>query len=268
VFGFLGPNGAGKSTTIGMLLGLLQPTAGRVEILGEAVSPGQTRPLRRIGALLASPGLYPYLSGRENLALQARLRPGIGPERVDEVLAQVGLSEAAGRKVSGYSTGMKQRLGLAAALLARPELLILDEPTNGLDPAGMRDMRELVRSLAEEGMTVFLSSHLLHEVEQICDHVAVLNGGRVVAQGPVGELLGGQIVVRVTIEAPQNAAALLRKMPGVKEIKVNGRGFEVSGLSSQAVITQLVANGQVPSEVTAGRGDLESTFLALTESQA
>jgi ABC-2 type transport system ATP-binding protein len=267
VFGFLGPNGAGKSTTIGMLLGLLRPSAGRVEILGEPVGPGHTGALRRTGALLGSPALYPYLSGRDNLLLLARLAPGIGPERVDEVLAQVGLSEAAERKVSGYSTGMKQRLGLAAALLARPELLILDEPTNGLDPPGMRDMRELVRSLADGGLTVFVSSHLLHEVEQVCDRVAVLNRGRVVAQGPVGELLGGKTVVRVTVTAPQDAAAVLNKLPGVQDIKVNGRGFEVCGLSGQAVIAQLVASGHVPSEVTAGRGDLESVFLALTESQ-
>ncbi len=268
VFGFLGPNGAGKSTTIGMLLGLLHPTAGGVEIFGEPVTPRHTRALRRTGALLGSPGLYPYLSGRDNLALLARLSPKVSRGRVDEVLAQVALTEAAGRKMSSYSTGMKQRLGLAAALLAGPELLILDEPTNGLDPSGMRDMRELVRSLAGEGMTVFLSSHLLHEVEQVCDRVAVLNSGRVVAQGPVGELLGGQIIVRVAVPAPQEAAALLRTLPGVQEIKVNGRGLEVSGLSSQAVVAHLTANGLVPSEVTAGCEDLESVFLTLTESQA
>jgi ABC-2 type transport system ATP-binding protein len=266
VFGFLGPNGAGKTTTIGMLLGLLHPTGGRLEIFGEPVTPAHTRALRHVGALLGTPGLYPYLSGRENLALVARLAPKLSRGRIDEVLAQVELTGAAGRKMSSYSTGMKQRLGLAAALLAEPELLILDEPTNGLDPAGMRDMRELVRRLADQGMTVFLSSHLLHEVEQVCDRVAVLNTGHVVAQGSVDQLLGGETIVRVAVPDPKAAAVLLQGLPGVKEIKANGR-LEVSGLPSQTVVAYLASHGQVPSEVTTGREDLESVFLALTEGQ-
>ena len=154
VFGFLGPNGSGKTTTIGMLLGLIHPTAGVVELFGEPVSPERTRPLRRVGSLVGTPGLVPYLTGRDNLQMLARLSPRMKNGQVDAVLAQTGLSEAARRKVKGYSTGMKQRLGLAAALLHQPELLILDEPTNGLDPAGMRDVRDMIGSLAAQGVTV------------------------------------------------------------------------------------------------------------------
>ncbi len=192
-FGFLGPNGAGKTTTISMMLGLLRPTQGKVVLLGQEVTPQQTAVLRQVGALVGAPDFYPYLSGRENLRLLARLYPEVDDRRVDEVLAQVGLApEAARRKVKGYSTGMKQRLGLAAALLHRPRLLILDEPTSGLDPIGMAEMRTLLRQLADQGVTVFLSSHLLHEVEQVCDRVAILNRGRLVALGPVSELLSGR----------------------------------------------------------------------------
>ncbi len=188
-FGFLGPNGAGKTTTIGMILGLLWPTAGTVEVLGQRVTPAHLAPLRQVGALVGAPGFYPYLSGRENLRLLARLYPEVDDARVDEVLEQVGLAGAARRKVKGYSTGMKQRLGLAAALLHRPRLLVLDEPTNGLDPVGMVEVRDLLRRLTRQGITVFLSSHLLHEVEQVCDRVAILHRGRIVAQGPVDALL-------------------------------------------------------------------------------
>ncbi|NPA06802.1 MAG: ATP-binding cassette domain-containing protein [Chloroflexi bacterium] len=189
-FGFLGPNGAGKTTTIGMILGLLYPTSGRVVVLGEEVTPTRNAALRAVGALVGAPGFYPYLSARENLRLLARVMPEVDTARVDEVLAFVGLDPSAARRaVKTYSTGMKQRLGLAAALLHRPRLLILDEPTNGLDPIGMAEMRQRLRMLVEQGVTVFLSSHLLHEVEQICDRVAILNHGRIVAQGAVTTLL-------------------------------------------------------------------------------
>ncbi len=190
-FGFLGPNGAGKTTTIGMILGLLHPTSGHVEVFSRPVTPTHTAPLREVGALVGSPGFYPYLSGRVNLRLLARLYPSADEARVEAVLARVGLEAAAHRKVRTYSTGMKQRLGLAAALLHQPRLLILDEPTNGLDPVGMAEMRQLLRELTHDGVTVFLSSHLLHEVEQVCDRVAVLNRGQLLAHGPVADLLHG-----------------------------------------------------------------------------
>jgi ABC-type multidrug transport system ATPase subunit len=265
VFGFLGPNGSGKTTTIGMLLGLIHPTAGEAELFGEAVSPEQTRPLRRVGSLVGAPGLIPYLSGRDNLQVLARLDPRVENGRVAAVLAQTGLSEAAGRKVAGYSTGMKQRLGLAAALLHQPELLILDEPTNGLDPAGMREIRDLIGSLAAQGVTVFLSSHLLHEVEQICDRVAVLNKGKVAAQGSVGELLSKEPVLRVRVASPQKAVEALRSLPGVSHLSANGAYIEVRGPRPEAVIAHLVACGLAPREAREERPDLESLFLRLTE---
>ncbi len=190
-FGFLGPNGAGKTTTISMILGLLRPTGGRVEVFGRPVTPEDTTPLREVGALVGAPGFYPYLSGRANLRLLARLYPTVNEARIAAVLGQVGLEAAADRKAKTYSTGMKQRLGLAAALLHRPRLLILDEPTSGLDPVGMAEMRTLLRELTADGVTVFLSSHLLHEVEQVCDRVAVLHRGQLLAQGPVANLLHG-----------------------------------------------------------------------------
>ena len=265
VFGFLGPNGSGKTTTIGMLLGLIHPTAGEVELFGEAVSPEHTRALRRVGALVGSPGLVPYLSGRDNLQLLARLNPLVKRSRVDAVLAQTGLSDAARRKAKGYSTGMKQRLGLAAALMHQPELLILDEPTSGLDPAGMREMRDLIGTLSSQGVTVFLSSHLLYEAEQICDKVAVLNRGKVVAQGPVGELMAKESVLRVRVTPPQAAVEALRELPGVTDLSANGTYIEVRGPRPEAVVAHLVACGLAPREVREERPDLESLFLQLTE---
>jgi ABC-2 type transport system ATP-binding protein len=265
VFGFLGPNGAGKTTTIGILLGLLRPTSGTVEVFGTPVTPARTTALARVGALVGSPGLYPYLSGRENLRLVAGVRAPVPADRLQEVLIQVGLAEPADRKVKGYSSGMKQRLGLAAALVHRPELLILDEPTNGLDPAGMRDVRGLLRDLASRGTTVFLSSHLLHEVEQVCDRAAVLNHGRIVAQGAVGELLTGERVVRARVPDPVAAGRVLASLPGAERILTNGHYVEVRGVSSESVVSHLIGNGIVPSEIGVGQADLESVFLALTQ---
>lgn len=265
VFGFLGPNGSGKTTTISMALGLIHPTAGYVEVFGEKVTPGHTAPLKRVGALVGTT-LVPYMSGRDNLALLARLYPEVGKARIDDLLEMVGLTYAAERPVKGYSTGMKQRLGLAAALLHRPALLILDEPTNGLDPAGMAEIRNLIRSLADEGITVFLSSHLLHEVEQVCDRVAVLKQGQVVAQGPVNSLLGQQQqqVVKLRVPSPVAAQAALQSLPGATEIKTNGAYIEVTGARSETLVAHLVAQGITPSEVTTERSDLESVFLGLT----
>ena len=265
VFGFLGPNGAGKTTTISMVLGLLHPTAGEIRLFEQPVKPDHNSALRRVGSLVGAPSLVPYLSARDNLALLARLHPGTPKGRIGEILEQVGLTEAANRKAGKYSSGMKQRLGLAMALLNNPELLILDEPTNGMDPAGMREIRILLRSLVEQGVTVFLSSHLLHEVEQVCDRVAVLNKGKIIAQGAVNELLGQKAVVRVRVASPTDAAAALGSMPGAVDIQPNGSYVSVSGVSSQDVVSHLVAHNIVPSEVSAGQNDLESLFLELTQ---
>jgi ABC-2 type transport system ATP-binding protein len=265
VFGFLGPNGAGKTTTIGMVLGLLHPTAGEINLFGQPLKPDHNSTLRRVGALVGAPSLIPYLSAQDNLSLLARLQPGVSKQRIDEILEQVGLSESARRKAGKFSSGMKQRLGLAMALINKPELLILDEPTNGMDPAGMREIRILLRSLVEQGVTVFLSSHLLHEVEQVCDRVAVLNKGKIIAQGAVNELLGQKSVIRVRVASPTEAAAALGSLPGAVDIHPNGAYVTVSGVASQAVVAHLVANNIVPSEVSAGQNDLESLFLELTQ---
>lgn len=265
VFGFLGPNGAGKTTTIGMVLGLLHPTAGDIRLFEQPLSPAHNIALRQVGALVGAPSLLPYLSAWDNLSLLARLHPGIPESRIDEIIDQVGLSEAARRKAGKFSSGMKQRLGLAMALVNKPELLILDEPTNGMDPAGMREIRILLRSLVEQGVTVFLSSHLLHEVEQVCDRVAVLNKGKIIAQGAVNELIGQKLVVRVRVPSPTEAAAVLSSLPGAADIQPDGAYVTVSGVSSQEVVAHLVAHNIVPSEISTGQNDLESLFLELTQ---
>ena len=273
VFGFLGPNGSGKTTTIGMVLGLLHPTMGEIAVFGKRVDPGNVAPLREVGALVGAPAMVPGFTARHNLHLLtyldgASLDGSARAARVDEVLAQVGLGHAADRKVGGFSLGMKQRMGLAAAMLHRPRLLILDEPTNGLDPAGMREIRGLLRSLVAEGVTVFLSSHLLHEVEQVCDRVAVLKGGRVVAQGRVSELLGGEATVRARVPEVEAAARLLGSLSGVTSVRSNGHYIEVVGLPSEVVNLQLVQNGIVPSELWTQQHDLEHVFLELTAEAA
>ncbi len=273
VYGFLGPNGSGKTTTIGMLLGLMHPTIGEITIFGERVDPGRVAPLRQVGALVGAPAMIPGFTARHNLQLLTYL-DGISPDgraraaRVDEVLAQVGLGHAADRKAGGFSLGMKQRMGLAAAMLHRPRLLILDEPTNGLDPAGMREIRGLIRRLVAEGVTVFLSSHLLHEVEQECDRVAVLNRGRVVAQGRVSELLVGGATVCALVPDPAAAARLLGSLPEVTSVRSDGRYVEVVGLRSEVVNLQLVQGGVVPSELFTQQVDLEHVFLELTADAA
>ncbi len=266
VFGFLGPNGAGKTTTIGMVLGLIHPTEGSITLFDQPVSPSQNRELQQVGSLVGAPALVPYLTARENLELVARLHPGVGNGRIEEVLDLVGLTQAAERKVQGFSTGMKQRLGLGAALLHHPLLIILDEPTNGLDPAGMREVRTLIRQLAEDGITVFLSSHLLHEVEQVCDRIAVIRQGEIVAQGAVEELLSqsGQSV-RLKVKNPAQAGELLAQLPDATHIVTNGAYVQVSGIESETAVAHLAQNGIIPSEVQSQKSDLESLFLELTK---
>jgi ABC-2 type transport system ATP-binding protein len=262
IFGFLGPNGAGKTTTLGMILGLVRPTAGDIEVLSQRVGFGRSAALRKVGALLGAPALYPHLSGRAHLELLARLQGGVSPGRIAEVLEQVGLSKAAHRLAGTYSTGMKQRLGIAMALLGEPELLILDEPTSGMDPAGMKETRELMKSLAASGITLIFSSHLLYEVEAVCDRIAVIHKGRLVAQGAVRELLSKGEGVRVKVDAPEEAALILSGLAGRTEVV--GGYLEVSGLDIKEIVRQLVAAGFVPSEVLPLRSDLEGLFLELT----
>jgi ABC-2 type transport system ATP-binding protein len=208
IFGFLGPNGAGKTTTIRMLLRLVRPTSGEILLFGKSLERHYLELLARVGAIVEEPAFYPYLSGRENLAVFARLAGGVERGRIEECLALVGLAGRGSDRVAVYSQGMRQRLGIAQALLARPRLVFLDEPTNGLDPPGIEEMRQLLARLArEEGVTVFLSSHLLHEVELLCNRVAILNRGRLIVQGEVAELLETDRV-RLEIGAEDTDAAL------------------------------------------------------------
>ena len=261
VYGFLGPNGAGKTTTLRMLLGLVRPTSGSLRLLGKPAGAGH---LDRVGALIEGPAFYPYLSGRDNLRTLAH-HAGVGRGRVDTVLDTVGMTDRAKDRYATYSLGMKQRLGLAAALLKEPELLILDEPTNGLDPTGMADMRVTIRKLAADGCTVLLSSHLLGEVQQICDRVGVIARGRLVAETTVAELgTGGTL--RVVAEPIDVARALLESLVGADHVHVDGADLDldVDAASAARINTALVQAGVSVSELRWCRPDFEKTFLELT----
>ncbi|MGH7759886.1 MAG: ABC transporter ATP-binding protein [Candidatus Dormibacteraceae bacterium] len=269
IFGFLGPNGAGKTTTISMVLGLTHPSGGTVQVLGESVSPARNNVLRRVGTLVGTPALLMPFSARQNLCCLALLYPELSARRVDDVLGEVGLAEAADRPARTLSTGMRQRLGLALALLTEPELLILDEPANGLDPAGVHELRTLFHSLAASGVTIFLSSHQLHEVELLCSRVAVLNRGRLVAEGSVADL-GRHTSARVAITTsePGKTVELLRLLSGAHDITSVGDRVEVAGVPSEIVLQHLVTQGVTPKEVSVVQPDLEATFLQLTRSES
>jgi ABC-2 type transport system ATP-binding protein len=262
VYGFLGPNGAGKTTTLRMLLGLIRPTSGTAAVLG--ASPGSPDGLARVGSMVETPAFYPYLSGRDNLVVLAR-HAGVGEERVAAVLAQVDLADRADDRSATYSLGMKQRLGVAAALLKDPELLILDEPTNGLDPAGMAEMRSFIRSLGDEGRTVVLSSHLMGEVEQVCDRVGVIRGGALVAEGTVEELRG-RAALRVRAEPLPEAARLIGALPGVEGVARRDGLLDVTVDTGRApaINRALVEAGIAVSELYAQKASLEDVFLELT----
>lgn len=263
VHGFLGPNGSGKTTTIRLLLGLATPDSGEIRLFGEAL-PGRLAPvLRRVGAVVELPQFSPDLSGRRNLQLLARTA-GLQKGRADEVLEEVGLSDLARGRVRGYSFGTRQRLGLASALLKKPDLLVLDEPTNGLDPAGITDMRELLVRLGESGTTVLLSSHVLAEVQQMCSSVSIIGDGRLLASGKVADLLGESTAyTRVGVPDPTRATAVLRSAGYV--VSLDGDGLLVQGHEHPGEITRtLAAHDVFVTELTAVRPDLETFFLALT----
>jgi ABC-type multidrug transport system ATPase subunit len=262
VYGFLGPNGAGKTTTLRMLLGLVRPTSGQAAVLG--VAPGSPAGLARIGALVEAPAFYPYLSGRDNLRVLAG-HAGVGEDRVEAVLAEVRLSDRADDRSATYSLGMKQRLGVAAALLKDPELLILDEPTNGLDPAGMAEMREFMRSLGEGGRTLVLSSHLMGEIEQVCDRVGVIRDGSLVAEGTV-EQLRGRAGLRVRAEPLSDAARVVGAIPAVDEVtSVDGvLDIAVDTAQAPAINRALVEAGIAVSALYPQKASLEDVFLELT----
>jgi ABC-2 type transport system ATP-binding protein len=266
IFGFLGPNGAGKTTTIGMLLGLVRPSAGRALLFGRDVQREPAAALREVGALVEAPAFYPYLSGRDNLRVLARA-DGLSDRRVDAVLEQVELADRAGDRFRVYSQGMRQRLGIAAALLREPRLVILDEPTNGLDPAGQQSVRALVKSLAHAGRAIFFSSHLLPEVEQLCDRVAILANGRVTAQGAVAELLrrGQGVLVRV-LGDQRRAAELLNTLEWVAGVREEGAALLVDAPAERAaeINALLTAAGLPVAEIRAYEQRLEEFFFDLT----
>jgi ABC-2 type transport system ATP-binding protein len=270
VFGFLGPNGAGKTTTIAMLLGLVRPTAGSAEVLGQDIRQSISHALKRVGAIVETPSFYPYMSGSDNLRLFARIDGGEAEHQIPALLEQVGLKRRGDDKVGTYSMGMRQRLGLAAALLGDPELLILDEPTNGLDPAGMQEMRTFIRRLAEEeGKTIFLSSHLLHEVEQVCDRVLILNKGQVIAQGDVADLLSQARDVEIRVIPAEEAANTLRVLEWVQGVDHDGDWITVHAPPDRApeLLEVLATHGMFPFEVRPIVASLESVFLELTNDQ-
>ena len=262
VTGFLGPNGAGKTTTLKIILALARPTSGRATVDGQPYRRLKD-PIRRVGAVLETSNYHPGRSGRNHLRVLAGAT-GIPRARVEEVLELVAMRDAARRRMKGYSLGMRQRLGLATALLGDPEVLVLDEPANGLDPAGIRWLRDLLRSLADRGRTVFVSSHLLAEVEQIADDVIVIHRGRFVAQGPVAEL-ASRATARVRVRSPQ--AERLRELltaQGFAADALDGGVLTVSDTTSERVGELAAANGVVLHELVPEKATLEETFLELT----
>ena len=276
VFGFLGPNGSGKTTTIRMLLGLAGPSAGVARLFGETMPGAGRRVLPRVGALVEGPACYPFLSGRDNLRrLDAadRTRDARREARIETALERVGLTAAGGKRYRAYSLGMRQRLGLAAALLRPRELLVLDEPTNGLDPQGTREVRALIRSLAADGTTVFLSSHLLAEVEQVCTHAAVMRVGRLVTQGSIGAMrAAARPRLRVVTPDPGTAADVLTRCGLVAtstaaEQASDGEAIvsgELTGQAPEEVCAALVGAGARVRSFGVEQASLEDAFVALT----
>jgi ABC-type multidrug transport system ATPase subunit len=271
VMGMLGPNGSGKTTTIRMLLGLVAPTAGEVELLGHRLPEGAAKALPDVGALVEGPGFHPFLSGRENLLRMGAAEPALAtpaiPAAVSGALERVGLAHAADRRYKGYSLGMKQRLGLAAALLAPRRFVILDEPTNGLDPAGTREVRAVISDLHKAGTTVLVSSHLLAEVEATCTHVAVLHQGTVVAQGELGTLLdSGNATLLVTTPEVALAVDALRDNRIPARAVPEGILADLTTSGAPEVVETLVRAGVPVHEVRRQRTGLEDLFARLTES--
>ena len=266
VYGFLGPNGAGKTTTISMVLGLIAPSAGHVELFGLDMRAHASEALQRTGAILEGQAFFPLLSARDNLRVWAALSDVTSEERIDEVLDLVGLAGRAADKVRTYSQGMKQRLGLATALLHDPELLILDEPTNGLDPAGMREFRDLIRELARAGKTVFVSSHLLGEVELMCDDVGIVKEGRLLTQGPVAELLATGQVLELRATDTDRAIQLLEALDWVSSVtRHDDRLIVEAPHERSAEISRALAEQQVYlAELRPRDSSLEDFFLEVT----
>ncbi|MFR9771317.1 ABC transporter ATP-binding protein [Nocardia sp. SC052] len=266
IYGFLGPNGAGKTTTLRMLAGLIRPSEGTATVAGHR--PGDPAVVRRIGVLIEGPGFYPYLSGRDNLRVLAEYR-GLGRPEVEDALERVGLAGRAEDKYRTYSLGMKQRLGVGAALLGNPDLLILDEPTNGLDPAGMAEMRELITALAAEGRTVLLSSHMLSEVQAICDRVGVISQGRLRTEATVAQLRGNSSLV-VRAEPVEVALPAVRGLVGGRSALLTASGIRIESdtVTAPAVARAVVAAGADLLELRVEEKSLEEVFFEMTRWEA
>jgi ABC-2 type transport system ATP-binding protein len=269
VFGFLGPNGSGKTTTVAMILGLIEPTAGNIELFGQTTKDGRYSALNKVGSIIESPAFYPFLSGRDNLKVVARLR-NVPAARVGQVLDQVYLADRADRQYSAYSLGMKQRLAIGAALLNDPELLMLDEPTNGLDPEGMVEVRNLILHLAAQGKTIFLCSHLLAEVQQVCTRVTFINRGLIIKQGTTEDLLRTGNSNYMEVDDIPRAMELLRGMPFVTEVRAEGRGvqFACEGNCAADVAATMIGGGLRLNRLQPVETSLESIYLELVGADA
>jgi ABC-2 type transport system ATP-binding protein len=270
VFGYLGPNGAGKTTSLRMLLGLIRPTEGVARLFGRDPMTDGARALDGVAGFVEGPRFYPYLSGRRNLRLLGDLDGGVPATRIDEVLDVVELRDRARDRVGGYSHGMRQRLGIAGALLRQPQLLLLDEPATGLDPGGMRDMRELIKRLAQEGITILLSSHILAEVEELCNRVAIVRKGSIIYEGRLDELLasaGGGYALRATDPERARAVLLARGIDGVQLVEGELR-FQADQAAVEAVTVALGQAGIGISALTPHTATLEELFLGMTEQAA
>ena len=269
IFGLLGPNGSGKTTLMSMLLGLVRPTSGSFTLFGQPPHGGELdRQLHSVGALIETPTFYPYMSGRNNLAYFQGISGRSDASEIDALLEQVGLAGRGGDKFQTYSLGMKQRLGIAYTLLGNPELLLLDEPTNGMDPAGMAEIRELIRELGSDNRTVILSSHLLNEVEQVCDSVAILSHGRLIAQGDVAELLRERGRPQVRLRTTDNGKAweILNALAWVDGVN-SENGYLIAGVDSERsweVTAALSRNEVYVSEMVPAQISLEQFFLDVT----
>jgi ABC-2 type transport system ATP-binding protein len=271
-FGYLGPNGAGKTTLIRMLLGLTGTTAGTMALLGRPLPEERRLALARVGAIVEEPRFHGYLSGRENLAIVAAAREPEAHARIDGALARVGLADRADEKVKRYSQGMRQRLGVARAMLSDPELLILDEPTNGLDPAGIHEFRAMIRGFVAEGRTVLLSSHLLGEVERICDHVAIVDRGRVVTQGSIAELASGSAeAILVATSDDEEALAIVSCHRAVDAIDLADEGIRITLMpdvepdaAADDIGRRLIEGGVAIRRFERARASLEERFLEVT----
>jgi ABC-2 type transport system ATP-binding protein len=267
VFGFLGPNGAGKTTTIRMMFGLIYPTSGYVEVAGHRMPADRQAALRHMAGFVDDPMFYGNMTARRNLRLLASMHGPVREERITEVLDAVGLAERGNTKVGGFSHGMRQRLGIALALVHHPEVIILDEPTSGLDPAGMKDVRELIRGLAQDGTTVFLSSHLLHEVELIANRAAVVSRGRLLRQGPVSELHPASVGVKIKTADQRRAWEILQPLLGPARVQEDDEYIQVQAADDEIpdLIERLVADGaRIQAVIPATEQSLEDMFLEIT----